>query len=95
VQATNTRARFEVAGDGEGLVGHAGAVDLAELSDRLALTGALGRRANLGLRVGAHDRGQVLRDLAVMLAAGGDCLSDLLKLWRHTVVRPAVASATT
>jgi hypothetical protein len=62
VQATNTRPRLGVTGDGDGIVGHAGAVVLAELSDRLGLTGELGRRANLGLRVGAHDCGQVLRD---------------------------------
>jgi Transposase DDE domain group 1 len=95
VQATNTRARFEVTGDGEGIVGHAGAVVLAELSDRLGLTRELGRRANLGLRVGAHDRGQVLRDLAVMLAAGGDCVSDLRLLRDQPEVFGEVASVPT
>jgi hypothetical protein len=95
VQATNTRPRFEVSGDGDGIVGHAGAVVLAELSDRLGLTGELGRRANLGLRVGAHDRGQVLRDLAVMLAAGGDCLSDLRALREQPEVFGQVASVPT
>jgi hypothetical protein len=54
---------------------------VAELADRLGLTSELGRRANLGLvRPGgghAHDRGAVLRDLVVMLADGGDCVSDL------------------
>jgi len=43
VQATNTRPRFEVTSDGAGIVGHAGAVVLAELSDRLGLTGEFGR----------------------------------------------------
>jgi hypothetical protein len=38
VQATKTRPRFDVTGDGEGIVGHAGGVVLAELSDRLGLT---------------------------------------------------------
>jgi len=95
VQATNTRPRFEVTGDGEGIVGHAGAVVLAELSDRLGLTGELGRRANLGVRVGAHDRGQVLRDLAVMLAAGGDCVSDLRVLRDQPEVFGQVASVPT
>jgi len=60
VKATNTRPRFEVTGDGEGIVGHAGAVVLAELSDRLGLTGELGRRANLGVCVGARDRAQLV-----------------------------------
>ena len=30
-----------------------------------------------GLRAGSHDRGRVIRNLAVMLADGGDCLADL------------------
>jgi hypothetical protein len=84
VQATNTRPRFEPTADAHGICSHAGVVLLAELSDRLGLTAELGRRANLGLtRPGgghAHDRGAVLRDLVVMLADGGDCLSDLAVL---------------
>jgi hypothetical protein len=77
VQATNTRPRFEVVADGRGICSHVGAALLGELSDRLGLTSELGRRANTGVRAGAHDRGQVLRDLVVMLADGGDCISDL------------------
>jgi hypothetical protein len=84
VQATNTRPRFEVTADAHGICSHAGVVLLAELADRLGLTSELGRRANRGLaRPGgghAHDRGAVLRDLVVMLADGGDCLSDLASL---------------
>jgi hypothetical protein len=84
VQAINTRPRFEVTADGHGICSHAGVVLLAELADRLGLTGELGRRANLGLvRPGgshAHDRGAVLRDLVVMLADGGDCVRDLAGL---------------
>jgi hypothetical protein len=84
VQATNTRPLFEPTADAHGICSHAGVVLLAELADRLGLTAELGRRANLGLvRPGgshAHDRGAVLRDLVVMLADGGDCLSDLASL---------------
>jgi hypothetical protein len=84
VQATNTRPRFEPTADAHGICSHAGVVLLAELADRLGLTSELGRRANLGLvRPGgshAHDRGAVLRDLVVMLADGGDCVSDLAGL---------------
>jgi Transposase DDE domain group 1 len=75
VQATNSSARFEVTTDGAGVVGHAGAALLGELADRLELTSALGWRAPAGRR--RHRDGVVLRDLAVMLADGGDCLSDL------------------
>jgi Transposase DDE domain group 1 len=80
VQATNTRPRFEVVADGQGICSHVGATLLGELSDRLGLTVELGRRANRGVRAGAYDRGQVLRDLVVMLADGGDCVSDLASL---------------
>lgn len=84
MQATNTRPRFEPTADGHGICSHAGVVLLAELADRLGLTGELGRRANCGLaRPGgslAYDRGAVLRDLVVMLADGGDCVSDLAVL---------------
>jgi Transposase DDE domain group 1 len=80
VQVINSRPRFEVVADGERIVSHVGAALLAELSDRLGLTGELGRRANRGVRAGAHDRGQVLRDLVVMLADGGDAVSDLAAL---------------
>jgi hypothetical protein len=38
VQATNTRPRFEVVADGQGICGHVGAALLGELSDRLGLT---------------------------------------------------------
>jgi Transposase DDE domain group 1 len=64
--------------DGEGLVSHAGAALLAEAADRLGLTAALSRAlAPMRERRGRHDPGRVVRDLAVMLADGGDCLADL------------------
>jgi hypothetical protein len=68
----------DVAPDGAGLVSHAGAALLAELADRVGLTRGLGRAlAGMRERRGRHDPGRVIRDLAVMLADGGDCLSDL------------------
>ncbi len=68
----------DVTPDGAGLVSHAGAALLAEVADRVGLTREL-RAALGGLRErrGKHDPGRVIRDLAVMLADGGDCLSDL------------------
>ena len=67
-----------VAPDGEGLVSHAGAALLAETADRLGLTREFSRAlAGVRERRGRHDPGRVIRDLAVMLADGGDCLSDL------------------
>jgi hypothetical protein len=99
VQATNTRPRFDVTADGRGTCSHAGVVLLAQLSDRLGLTNELGRRPNLGLRRpgGSHapDRGAVLRDLVVMLADGGDCLSDLASLRDQPELFGAVLSTPT
>src|SRR5215211_6895385 len=95
VQATNTGPRFEVVADGQGICSHVGAALLGELSDRLGLTGELGRRANRGVRAGAHDRGQVLRDLVVTLADGGDCVSDLAALRDQPELFGAVASTST
>jgi len=84
-----------VVADGEGICSHVGAALLSELSDRLGLTGELGRRANLGRGGGARDRGQVLRDLVVMLADGGDCVSDLAGLRQQPDLFGEVASTST
>jgi hypothetical protein len=68
----------EVTADGEGLVSHAGVALLVELADRVGLTGALsGALAGTRERRSAHDPGRVLRDVAVMLADGGDCVTDM------------------
>jgi hypothetical protein len=80
LKVTRDERRFtvDVRADGEGLVSHAGAALLAECADRVGLTGALSRAlAGVRQRRGTHDPGRVVRDLAVMLADGGDCLSDL------------------
>ena len=68
----------EVTSDGEGLVSHAGTALLAQVADKLGLTRALSLRlAVLKQRRRGHDPGRVIRDLAVMLADGGECVSDL------------------
>jgi Transposase DDE domain group 1 len=96
VQATNSRPRFEVTCDGEGVVSHAGAALLVELADRLELTAALSWRAGRGqTRRHRHDAGGVLRNLAVMLADGGDCLSDLAVLRDQPELFGPVASTAT
>ena len=78
VQATNSAATLEVTTDGAGIVSHAGVALLRELADRLELTRALGWNQRGGWR--RHPDAAVLRDLAVMLADGWDCLSDLTTL---------------
>jgi Transposase DDE domain group 1 len=68
----------EVTADGAGLVSHAGAALLARVADKLGLTRALSLRlGSIKQRRRAHDPGRVIRDLAVMLADGGECVSDL------------------
>ena len=70
--------KVEVRADGEGLVSHAGAALLAECADRVGLTSALDRAlGGLFERSPTHSPGRVIRDLAVMLADGGDALCDL------------------
>jgi hypothetical protein len=93
VQATNSPGSFEVTTDGAGVVGHAGAALLRELADRVGLTGALGWRGPQGRR--RHPDAAVLRDLAVLLADGGDCLSDLAVLRDQPELFGAVASTPT
>jgi hypothetical protein len=68
----------EVTADGAGLVSHAGSALLARVADKLGLTRALSTRlAAVKQRRRGHDPGRVVRDLAVMLADGGECVSDL------------------
>ena len=67
----------EVTADGAGLVSHAGTALLGQVADKLGLTSALSLRlAGLKQRRRGHDPGRVIRDLAVMLADGGECVSD-------------------
>jgi hypothetical protein len=68
----------EVTSDGAGLVSHAGTALVALVADKLGLTKALSLRlAMIKQRRRGHDPGRVIRDLAVMLADGGECVSDL------------------
>ena len=86
----------EVTADGEGLVSHAGVALLVELSDRVGLTGELcGALARTRERRSAHDPGRVLRDVAVMLADGGDCVTDIDAYWGQERLFGARASETT
>ena len=96
VQRDGRRFTVEVASDGEGLVSHAGAGLLAEAADRLGLTAALSEGlAGMRERRGGHDPGRVVRDLAVMLADGGDCLADLRAVREQEPLFGTVASDAT
>ena len=78
VQREGLVDKLAVTADGTGLVGHAGSALVAGVADRVGLTRALSAAmAPSRERRSAHDPGVVLRDLAVMLADGGECLADL------------------
>ena len=86
----------EVTADGAGLVSHAGSALLAQVADKLGLTSALSLRlAVLKQRRRGHDPGRVIRDLAVMLADGGECVSDLGAVRDQEALFGAVASDST
>ena len=85
-----------VRADGDGLVSHAGSALLAQVADKAGLTRALGAAVGEpGLRAGSHDRGRVIRDLAVMLADGGDCLADLRAVSDQAALFGSTASPST
>jgi hypothetical protein len=85
-----------VSADGVGVVSHAGSRLLADLADRSSLTGQLSDALALLRRPRAvHDPGQVLADLAVSIADGGDCISDIAVLGDQSALFGPVASDST
>ncbi len=90
------KKKVQVVADATAVVSHAGSVLLVELADRLGLTeGLSAAMAPTRQRSSAHDPGRVVRDLAVMLADGGDCLADLGALRDQVDLHGTVASDST
>jgi Transposase DDE domain group 1 len=86
----------EVSADGVGVVSHVGARLLADLADRTTLTGQLsGVFAARMVPQTAHDPGRVLVDVAMMIADGGECISDIATLADQGEVFGPVASDST
>jgi hypothetical protein len=86
----------KVCTDGRGVVAHAGARLLCDLADELGLTAGLSlAMAATKQRDRGHDRGEVLVDLAVMLADGGEAISDLAVLRDQRALFGDVASVPT
>ncbi|GJF26809.1 hypothetical protein SHO565_73730 [Streptomyces sp. HO565] len=73
--------RVRVRGGGAGAVSQAGGVLLVETVRRIGLDTALSTALETWRRPRAvHDPGKVLLDLALAVALGGDCLSDVAML---------------
>jgi hypothetical protein len=86
----------EVTADGAGLVSHAGSALLGQVADKLGLTRGLSERlVMVKQRRRGHDPGRVIRDLAVMLADGGECVSDLGAVREQGALFGEVASDST
>lgn len=78
------------------LVAHAGSALLGQVADRVGLTRALS--TGLGVvkrRHRGHDPGTVVRDLAVMLADGDECVPDLGAVRDQEALVGSVASDST
>jgi Transposase DDE domain group 1 len=91
-----TRPRVDVSADGAGVVSHAGSRLIADLADQTTLTAQLSAVfAHRTVPQTAHDPGRVLTDLAVMLADGGECISDIAALADQAAVFGPVASDST
>ncbi len=87
---------IRVTTDEAAIVSHAGAALLAGLADKTGLTRALDSElGGLQKRARTHTPGAVLRNLAVTLADGGDCLSDLGALREAQALLGKVASDAT
>jgi hypothetical protein len=81
VKRSSGRPRLVVTPDGEGVVSHAGARLLADVADASGLSDGLSAAmAPTKQRRRGHDRGRVLVDVAVMIADGGEAISDLAVL---------------
>ena len=95
VNATPSLSHMKVVCDMPGLSSRAGTALLSGLADALGLTDGLVRGLSVHSRAVRHEPGRVARDVAVMLADGGDCLTDLGALRDQEVLFGAVASDAT
>lgn len=96
VHAKRSVARPQVTTDGESLVSQAGVGLLAELADRSELTGAMSwAMAECGISWHTHDPGVVLTHVAVAIANGADCLSDVAVLRAQPELFDPIASQAT
>ena len=78
MQTTGSRPRVYVTADGRGVVGHAGARLLADVADVTGLTSRFVEAlAVTDRRAGGHEPGRIATDVALMLADGGEAITDI------------------
>jgi hypothetical protein len=96
VNTTSSRPKAIVTADGSGVVSRAGARLLADLAQVTGLESAFSEAlAPMRQRDGGHDPGRVAVDVAVMLADGGEAISDLAVLRDQSELFGPVASPAT
>jgi hypothetical protein len=96
VHITATRPKIVVTADGRGVAARAGSRLLVDLAEATGLSAGFSAAvAGLRERRAGHDPGRVLTDLAVLLADGGEAISDLAVLRNQPEVFGAVASTAT
>lgn len=85
--------QMQATDDGAGIVSHAGTILLTRTAEVAGLANAL--RTALApwyAPTAVHDPAKILLDLAVSIAAGGDCLADIAAVRDHEAVFGPVAS---
>ena len=95
MQDTQWDRALKVTGEGEGLVGHAGAVLLRKLADQVGLTAALALALTRPGRFPLVDRGRALVSMAVAIVLGATSMTDITVLDHHAPVLGAGPSDTT
>src|SRR6266849_8393451 len=86
---------LRVTAEGEGLVGHAGAVLLRKLADQAGLTAGLGSALARAGKFPLVDRGVALVSMAVAIALGATSMNDITLLAHQEPVFGAAPSDTT
>lgn len=93
MNATSTVERLRVTGGDGSTAQLVGAHMLGELADRVGLSSAYSVAMPWrGERAPVHDRGRLLAQVAVMLAAGGRCVADMAALRDQPALFGQVAS---
>jgi Transposase DDE domain group 1 len=95
VKGTSWSQGLSVTADGDGVVPLAGAVSVRLLAERVGLTQSLSAALSRRSFSPVHDRGQVWVDVATMLTAGGEAISDIDTLRQQAPLLGPVASAPT